>query len=135
MTRYPLYLPEKLKRHAQETARRQGISLNQFILKAVADRVAELSGEAADTRFPLISYRLGASGIPTPVVSGTGVRVQTLHLAVTHWGRSPAEVAESYGFLTAEQVEQALAFAQAHRQEIEAAIAEEVELETAACPD
>lgn len=42
MARYPLSLPIQLKQSAEEYADRQGISLNQFILWAVAEKVGEL---------------------------------------------------------------------------------------------
>ena len=132
MARYRQNIPEALKNEARRIAERQGVSLNQLILWSVAEKVAELRQAMTDPRFPLVSYRMGASGVPTAVVAGTGVRVQTLHIAATHWGRTPAEIAEDYR-LSKELVTQALAFAQAHRREIEAAIAEEEELEAQAC--
>ncbi len=42
MARYPLSLPIQLKQAAEECADRQGVSLNQFILWAVAEKVGEL---------------------------------------------------------------------------------------------
>ena len=39
MSRYPLNLPEQLKTNAEEIAKSQGVSLNQFILWAVAEKV------------------------------------------------------------------------------------------------
>jgi hypothetical protein len=37
MSRYALSLPQQLKQKAEELARQQGVSLNQFILWAVAE--------------------------------------------------------------------------------------------------
>ena len=132
MARYPLNIPEALKNEARRIAERQGVSLNQLILWSVAEKVAELRQAMTDPRFPLISYRMGASGTPAAVVAGTGVRVQSLFVAATHWGRSAAELAQDY-HLSRERVTQALAFAKAHQREIEAAVAEEEELEAQAC--
>ena len=134
MARYPLNLPEQLKREAQQVAERQGVSLNQLILWAVAEKVTELRQGLSDPRFPLIAYRQGAAGYPVPIVAGTGIRVQTLYLAARNWQMTVAEMAEQYDLREA-QVTQALAFAEAHRRELEAVIAEEVELEGRACPD
>jgi predicted HicB family RNase H-like nuclease len=43
MTRYALNLPPALKREAEQIAKQQGISLNQFILWSVAEKVGALS--------------------------------------------------------------------------------------------
>ncbi len=77
-----------------------------------------------DPRFPSIGYRIGASGWPQPVVRGTGVRVQALAVAAHHWQMPPREIAEDYDLLL-EQVESALAFYDAHRAEIDTALAAE----------
>ena len=130
MARYPLNLPEELKREVQEAAAQQGVSFNQFVMWAVADKVATLRRELEDPRYPQVSYRRGASGRPVPVVRGTGIRVQTLVVAARQWGLSPSEIAEQYG-LSESRVKAALAFAEAHRKEIEAAIAEDEEPEAA----
>ena len=121
MARYPLNLPAQLKREAEEWAARQGISLNQFIMWAVAEKIGALSQAIDDLAFPHITYRRGAHGWPTPVVRGTGVRVQTIVVAAHRWGWTEDRIAEEFG-LTKAQVEQALAFYQAHRAEIDAAI-------------
>ncbi len=42
MARYPLNLPTQLKLDAEWLAARQGVSLNQFILWAVAEKIGEL---------------------------------------------------------------------------------------------
>lgn len=128
MARYPLNLPEELKREVHEVAAQQGVSFNQFVMWAVADKVATLRRDLEDPEYPQVSYRRGASGRPVPVVRGTGIRVQTLVVAARDWGLSPSEIAEQYG-LTERQVKAALAFAEAHVREIEAAIVEDEELE------
>ncbi len=43
MARYPLNLPQQLKQEAEAWAQRQGVSLNQFILWATAEKVGALS--------------------------------------------------------------------------------------------
>lgn len=128
MSRYPLNLPTQLKQEAEELASRQGVSLNQFIMWSVAEKVSELRQELHDPAFPLINYRRGASGWPVPVVRGTGIRVQTLVVASEQWEMTPAQLVEEYE-LSLEQVEQALAFYQAHRAEIDSQIATETALE------
>jgi uncharacterized protein (DUF433 family) len=72
-----------------------------------------------DPRFSLVTYRLGASAVPTPVLRGTGIRVQTVFIAAQQWNMTPAEIAEDYG-VPVKQVEEALAFAAEHHQEISA---------------
>ncbi len=124
MSRYPLNLPVELKREAEEWAAQQGVSLNQFIMWAVAEKVGALRQMLDDPEFPQITYRRGAAGIPTPVVRGTGIRVQTLVVAHRQWELTVAQIAEEYG-LTQAQVKEALAFYSAHRAEIEQAIAAE----------
>lgn len=128
MARYPLNLPVQLKKEAEEWASAQGVSLNQFIMWSVAERVGALRQELNDPRFPRIVYRRGASGTPTPVLRGTGLRVQTIVIAVERWGLAPDAVAAEYD-LTGAQVEEALAFYEAHGAEIDALMAAEEELE------
>ena len=74
-----------------------------------------------DLAFPGITYRVGASREPTPVIRGTGIRVQTIVIAVQVWGESTAQVAEEYE-LGERQVTECLAFYAAHRAEVDAAI-------------
>jgi len=127
MARYPLNLPQQLKREAEALARNQGVSLNQFILWATAEKVGALSQQLDDPAFPQITYRRGASGAPTPVLRGTGLRVQTIVVAHEQWGMTAAEIAEEYG-LTQRQIEEALAFYAAHREEIDARLDREARL-------
>ncbi len=130
MARYPLSLPNQLKQDAETLAASQGISLNQFVLWAVAEKVGDLRSQVSDPAFPRISYRRGASGQLRPVLRGSNLRVQTIVIAATHWGLSPAQIAEEYG-VSKSQVEEALRFYQAHRAETDAAIAAEEALEPA----
>ena len=129
MARYSLNLPAQLKREAERWANKQGVSLNQFIMWAVAEKVGALKQELDDPEYPQITYQRGASGIPTPVVRDTGIRVQTLVIASQEWGFSPAKIAEDYD-LKENQVAEALAFYDAHRLEIDQAIAGEGKLES-----
>jgi uncharacterized protein (DUF433 family) len=127
MSRYPLNLPADLHQSAARLAEQQGISLNQFILWSVAEKVGELRRSLDDPAFPGITYRTGASRQPTPVIRGTGIRVQTIAIAVHQWGESPAEIADEYE-LSERQVRECLAFYDAHRAEIDAAIQAELQL-------
>ncbi|MBD1929173.1 DUF433 domain-containing protein [Trichocoleus sp. FACHB-90] len=130
MARYSLNLPTQLKQDAEKYAASQGVSLNQFILWAVAEKVGALSQQLDDPAFPEITYRRGASGQPMPVLRGTGLRVQTVVVAAKQWGLSPKEISAEYS-LSEAQVKQALAFFGAHKAEIEMAIASEQTLEAA----
>ena len=124
MARYSLNLPTQLKKSAEEWASLQGVSLNQFILWAVSEKVGALSQQMDDPQFPQITYRRGTSGIPMPVLRGTGIRVQTIVIANQYWQMPPEEIAANYE-LSVKQVEEALAFFAAHRAEIESHIAYE----------
>jgi uncharacterized protein (DUF433 family) len=125
-----LNLPLELKKEAEVWAANQGVSLNQFILWAVSEKVGSLKQKLDDPAFPQVTYRRGASGWPTPVLRGTGIRVQTVLLAVQQWGLPPEQVAAEYG-LSKAQVQEALAFCDAHSAEIEAGLAAEDALEEA----
>lgn len=131
MARYSLNLPAQLKKDAEDWAEKQGLSLNQFILWAVAEKVGALNQQLDDPAFPHITYRRGASGTPAPVIRGTGVRVQTIVIAVNEWGLSPEQVAAEYD-LRQSHVEEALAFYDTHREEIDTAMALEHALEAGA---
>ena len=127
MARYSLNLPSQLKQNAEEWAARQGVSLNQFILWAVSEKVGSLDQKLDDPEFPTITYRRGASGIPIAVLRGTGIRVQTIAIANVYWEMDPDAIAKDYD-LSLKQVEEALAFFDAHRLEIESFIAYEENL-------
>lgn len=128
MTRYALNLPTQLKQEAEKWASEQGVSLNQFILWAVAEKVGALSQRLDDPAFPHVTYRRGASGHLTPTLRDTGLRVQTLVVAAREWGMDTSRVATDYD-LSESRVKEALAFYDAHRQEIDLAVAAEEALE------
>ncbi|MEP7359620.1 MAG: DUF433 domain-containing protein, partial [Anaerolineales bacterium] len=108
----------------------QGVSLNQFILWAVAEKVGALGEGLADPNFPGVEYRRGPTGQPAPVLRGIGIRVQTLVIGHHDWGMNTAQLAEAYGMPEA-LVKEALAFYQAHRAEIDAGIQADSQLEPA----
>ncbi len=126
MTRYALSLPVDLKREAECLAKEQGVSLNQFILWSVAEKVSDLRRRLDDPRFPGITYRVGASGQPTPVLRGTGLRVQTVVVDVRQ-GLNVEQIADEYD-LKPKQIKETLEFYAAHRAEIDAAIQHETEM-------
>lgn len=128
MSRYPLNLPEQLKKEAEHFANQQGVSLNQFIMWSVAEKVGSLNQALDDSRFPQITYKRGTAGTPVPVLRGTGIRVQTIVLASKNWALPVVQIAEDYE-LSKPQVEEALAFYEAHQAEIDAMISAEEKLE------
>jgi uncharacterized protein (DUF433 family) len=130
MARYSLNLPKQLKQEAEQWAASQGISLNQFIMWSVAEKVSALRQGLDDPDYPGITYRRGAGGSPTPILRGTGIRVQTIVGAVRYWGLSEGEIAQDYD-LSEGRVKEALAFYEAHKAEIDAAMAAEEDLESA----
>ncbi len=130
MPRYPLNLPEDLKRESEQLARDQGVSLNQFIMWAVAEKVGMLKASIDDPRHPRVTYRRGAGDTPTPIVRGSGIRVATLVIAADRWEMTPETLAEEFG-LTLDQVNDALAFYADHRAEIDALIEREAAMERA----
>ncbi len=131
MARYPLSLPTQLKQEAETLAAQQGVSLNQFILWTVAEKVGALGQKLDDPAFPQITYRRGGSGIPAPVLRGTNIRVKTMAAAAKFWGMSPAEIADQYD-IGERLVKEALAFYEAHREEIDASIAADEAMEATA---
>ena len=108
----------------------QGISFDQFILWAVAEKVATLKQRNDDRTFPEITYVRGASGELVPVLRGTRLRVQTVVIAAHKWGFSPNQIAAEYDVSEA-QVNDVFAFYAGHSQEIDASIAAEQILEAA----
>lgn len=62
------------------------------------------------------------------MLRGTRVRVQTIVVAVRQWELSTEQVAAEYD-LTQSEVEEALAFYEAHRAEVDAAMEAEQTLE------
>src|SRR5712691_1142743 len=57
MARYALNLPTQLKQEAETWASQQGVSLNQFIRWAVAEKLGALKQQLDDPAFPHITYR------------------------------------------------------------------------------
>jgi uncharacterized protein (DUF433 family) len=127
MTRYALNLPVALKREAEELAEQQGISLNQFIMWSVSEKVSALKQELDDPSYPGITYRRGASGWVTPVLRGTGIRVQTI-VVDSQSGLTSEQIASEYD-LKPERIREAQAFYNAHRPEIDASILAEKQIE------
>jgi len=130
MTPYPLNLPIQLQQEAEKFATLQGISLDQFIFWAVAEKVATLNQRNDDRTFPEITYVRGASGELVPVLRGTRLRVQTVVVAAQKWGFSPNQIATEYD-LSEAQVNDVFAFYATHSQEIDASIAAERIIEAA----
>ncbi len=130
MSDYVLNLPSQLKQQAEELSRQQGVSFDQFVLWAIAEKVGALTQGLDDPNFPNITYRRGAGGQPTPVLRGTGIRVQTVAICVNEWGASPAQTATDYD-LPETRIKEALEFYRAHRAEVDAASQAEAALEAA----
>ena len=59
MARYRLIYRTQLKQEAETLAAQQGVSLNQFILWAVAEKVARSDSKLDDPAFPQITYEHG----------------------------------------------------------------------------
>jgi uncharacterized protein (DUF433 family) len=93
----------------------------------VANRGCTMLPSLDDPAFPGITYRTGASREPTPVLRGTGIRVQTIVIAARAWGLSVTQIAEDWD-LSERQVTEALAFYAAHRAEIDADIEAEAQV-------
>ena len=130
MARYSLNLPQQLKQEAEQWAAQQGVSLNQFVLWAVAEKVGACKQRLDDAAFPLITYRRGESGEPTAVLRGSNIAVKTLIIAMQEWTMAVEQVAEEYE-ISLDQAKQAWAFYQQHRHEIDVSIAADQALEAA----
>ncbi len=131
MGRYALNLPTQLKAEAEQYAAEQGVSLNQFILWAVSEKVGSLKQLLDDPAHPQITYRRGAAGRPEPVLRGSGLRVQTVAVAAQQWELPPARLAEEFG-QSEWAIREALAFYASHREEIDANLAAEEAVELSA---
>ena len=127
MSRYALNLPAALKSEAEEMAAKQGVSLNQFIMWSVSEKVSSLRQSLDDPKFPAITYRRGASGWVAPVIRGTGIRVQTIarHLSL---GLTPEEIAADYE-MDVSVIQEAQSFYTAHAPEIDASLRAETKME------
>jgi uncharacterized protein (DUF433 family) len=128
VSRYALNLPVQLKQEAEQWAVRQGVSLNQFILWAVSEKVGELKQQFDDPNFPQITYRRGVSGRPVPILRNTGIRVQSFVVASQNWGLSIEQIANEYS-ISKLQVKEALAFYKAHKPELDIDLESEKKLE------
>lgn len=131
MGRYALNLPAQLKAEAEQYAAEQGVSLNQFILWAVSEKVGGLRQMLNDPAYPRVTYRRGATGQPEPVLRGSGLRVQTVAVAAERWQLPPARIAEEFG-QSEGAIREALAFYDSHREEIDANLAAESAAESSA---
>ncbi len=129
MSRYALNLPAQLKKEAEYWALKQGVSLNQFILWAVAERVGGLKQQLDDPNFPKITYRRSASGHPVPTLRSSGIRVKSLVAAHQDWGLSIKQIASEYD-ISPLQVKEAITFYKDHQQEIDSTLADDQRLET-----
>ncbi|ETW94652.1 MAG: hypothetical protein ETSY2_49450 [Candidatus Entotheonella gemina] len=128
MAKYYLNIPTQLKQQAETWAKQQSVSLNQFILGAISEKMERLESRLDDPQFPHMVYQRGVAGQPIPKIRGTNIRVQTIVIAHRDWGLSHAQITEDYD-LNEIQVREAWAFYQAHRDEIDAVIAAEEILE------
>ena len=70
-----------------------------------------------DPNHPGILYRIGASGQVTPVIRGTGIRVQTIVFDIK-MGLTPEQIAEEYK-VDFVHIQEAMAFYNDHRLEID----------------
>jgi uncharacterized protein (DUF433 family)/predicted nucleotidyltransferase len=122
VARYPLNLPADLKKEAEVLAAQQNISLNQFIMWAVAEKVSALRHNLADPDYPGITYQRSPAGIPTPILRGSEVQVREIVAASREEQWSSEKIAAGLG-LTLAQVSEALSFYRAHQEEIDSVIA------------
>jgi len=125
MSAHALNLPNQLQKEVEQLAMSQGISLDQFILWAVTEKVSTLKAS-----FQQIAYRQGASDRAVPIIRGTGIRVQTVAIAAQNWGMSPSQIADEYD-LTEAQVNEAIVFYAANQEQIDRSISAEQSLEVA----
>ncbi len=74
-----------------------------------------------DPRFSGITYRTGQSGIPTPIIRGTEIRVQTVVVVCPRMGNSVEDFAKDHE-ITEGLVVEALAYYSFHRDEVDTLI-------------
>lgn len=123
-----LKLPIDLHKQAEKYAQTQGISLQQLVILAIAEKIGVISQQKNDPNFPNIIYQKGVSGQYFPILKNSGIRVQTIVIASEKWGLSIAEIAQEYD-LTTQQIEEAIGFYQTHQEELNQNIAGEQSLE------
>lgn len=121
--RYSLNLPLDLKQEAEIIAEQQKISLNQLILWSLSEKVTSLKGKLDDPDFPSISYKRDTTNQLIPIIRGKGIRVQTIVIASRKWKETIADICKQYD-LTKKMVEDALGFYAAHKNSVDAIIAE-----------
>ena len=106
--------------------------LVQQLLGSIQRETTETGAPStAEQAFPQIQYQTGTSGQAHAIIKGAGIRVQTIVIAKTDWAWEISRIAEEYN-LSPAQVSEALRFYEAHKTEIESAIAAEVALEATA---
>lgn len=128
--RYSLNLPIDLKKDAEKVAKQQKISLNQLILWSLTEKVTSLKENLNDPEFPSISYKRDTSNQLVPVITGKGIRVQTIVVAAIYWKETAEEICKQYN-LTKKMVEEVMGFYSTHKIVIDALIAENESLESA----
>jgi uncharacterized protein (DUF433 family) len=121
--RYSLNLPIDLKQEAEQVAEQQKISLNQLILWSLAEKVTSLKGNLDDPDFPSVSYKRDTTNQLVPIIRGKGIRVQTIVIASNQWKETIPDICKQYG-LSKKMVEDALGFYAAHKNSVDALIAE-----------
>ncbi len=119
-----LDLPPELEQRLAKEAAQHGLSVEAMTLQLLA----KFFHQVTDTTFPHVAYRQGASGQPVPLVTGRGIRVQTLAIALHQWGLTKEQLAEEYN-LSIPQIEDALAFYAENQAEIDGAMALEAAIE------
>ena len=129
MTQYSLKLPPKLQQEAEKYATVQGITLDNLIIWAIAEKIGSLKQSLEDNNFPDIVYYCNQEGGMIPKLRGTNIQVKTLVVAVKNWQLTYQKVADEYG-ISEEQVNNVMAFYEQHRQEIDTAIATDKVLES-----
>lgn len=130
MDKKSLTLPKSLLETVEKYAINQGVSIEQFILWAIAEKIGILSQSLINAEFPNITYFQGASGKISPVIKNTSMRVQTIIIAHYQWKLSISEIAEEYD-LNKELIKEALKFYHINKTEIDQMIFAEQGLELA----
>lgn len=128
--RYSLNLPVDLKQEAEQIAEQQKISLNQLILWSLTEKVTSLKGNLNDPEFPSISYKRDSTNQLVPIITGKGIRVQTIVIASKQWKETVADICKQYG-LSKKMVDDALGFYAAHKPMMDGLIAENESFEDA----
>ncbi len=129
MTQYSLNLPPKLQQEAEKYATDQGITLDNLIIWAIAEKIGSLKQNLDDNNFPDIVYSRNQEGAMIPKLRATNIQVKTLVIAVKNWQLTPQKVAHEYG-ISEEQVKNIMAFYEQNHEEIDTAIATDKVLES-----